>query len=164
MAVRNEHLVVIMLEPVEKGVEFEIWPPHITIVPWYLSAEGQKLDNVLTKIASGHKRFTVSAGKIEQWGKSEKFKVQLVEDNGELHKLHLDVFGKLESNGFPIHQKDFLGEKYTPHFALRNRLQKGHALKTGQEIAINNFSLIKQLRLKGSGRMIKSPVKDYELL
>jgi 2'-5' RNA ligase len=86
-----------------------------------------------------------------------------IEDDAQLHRLHWEVFRQLEKDGFIIHQKDFLGEKYTPHITLRNRLTKETNLKTGDTIAIGWFTLIKQLRLKGSGRMIKSVVKDYEL-
>jgi hypothetical protein len=50
------------------------------------------------------------------------------------NKLHLDIFGSLENNGFHIHQKDFLGEKYKPHLALRNRYQKSEALPGGTDI------------------------------
>jgi 2'-5' RNA ligase len=164
MATRNEHLVVIMLEPVSLGEEFEVWPPHVTIVPWFPCDNEGRLDEILNKVAGRHKPLTVKADEVQEWGRKQKFEVQLVKDeSGLLHKLHQDVFENLENNGFPIHQKDFMGEKYTPHIALRNRLQAGTAMGHGREININDFTLIKQLRLKGSGRMIKTPVKDYHL-
>jgi len=145
------------------GEEFEIWPPHITLVPWFPCDDGQRLDETLVKVASRHKNFVVEAGKVETWGGKKKYEAQKINDGGELGRLHWDIFHSLEKNGFPLHQKDFLGERYTPHIALRNRLQKGQALERGREIAIAKFTLVKQLRLKDSGRMIKSPVKDYEL-
>ncbi|HEX5448121.1 MAG TPA: 2'-5' RNA ligase family protein [Candidatus Saccharimonadales bacterium] len=160
---RNEHLVVIMLEHVPTGQEFEIWNRHITIVPWLPCDDKERLDKVLEQVATRHKSFTVKAGKVETWGRKEKYEIQKIDDPGDLHQLHWDVFRSLEKNGFSVHQKDYLGEKYTPHVALRNRLQKGSALKRGQQIAVNKFTLVRQVRLKGSGRMIKSLVKDYEL-
>lgn len=163
MPKRNEHLVVIMLEQVQKGVEFEIWPAHITIVPWFPVDDEKKLDQILESVAAKHKKFMVSAGKVEEWGKKEKYLVQKIDEQGSLHRLHWEILHILEKNGFHVHQKDFLGEKYTPHIALRNRLQKREELETGKEIAVKNFSLFKQLRLKKSGRMIKALVKDYEL-
>jgi 2'-5' RNA ligase len=152
-----------MLEPVLKGEEFEIWPRHITIVPWFPCDDEKRLDKTLTSVASRHESFTVTAGTVEEWGRKEKFRVQKIDDEGELHRMHWDVFRSLEKNGFPVHQKDFLGEKYTPHLALRNRLQRGREIERGQVIFIKDFSLVKQVRLKGSGRMIKALVKDYEL-
>lgn len=163
MAAKNEHLVVILLDPMPKGQEFEVWGRHITIVPWFPCDDPKRLDEVLSAVAKKHKMFIAKAGKVENWGRKDKFEVQKVEDPGELHRLHWDVFHVLEKNNFPVHQKDYLGEKYTPHFALRNHLQKGNAMNQGEEILISNFSLVKQLRLKKSGRMIKSLVKDYEL-
>lgn len=163
MAERNEHLAVIMLEQIPAAQEFEVWPPHITLVPWFPCDDGRKLDKLLDKISANHKLFIAKAGKIEEWGKKDKFTIQKIEDKGELHRLHWDVFRNLEKSGFPIHQKEFLGEKYTPHITLRNHLQKGNAMERGEEILISNFSLVRQVRLKKSGRMIKSLVKDYAL-
>lgn len=163
MAQKNEHLVVIMLEAMLAGQEFEVWPPHITLVPWFPCDSAKKLDGLLAKIAAKHKLFVAKAGKVEDWGRKDKFEVQKIEDQGELHRLHWDIFRGLEKGGFPIHQKEFLGEKYTPHITLRNHLQKGNAMERGEEVLVSSFSLVKQMRLKKSGRMIKSLVKDYEL-
>ena len=155
--------MVIMLEPMSADKEFEIWPRHITIVPWFPCDDDSRLDETLAEVTTRHEKFIVKAGRVEEWGRKEKFMVQMIDDDDELQRLHRDIFGSLEKNDFPIHQKDFLGEKYTPHISLRNHLQKGRPLSAGREIIISNFTLVKQLRLKGSGRMIKSAVKDYEL-
>ena len=163
MSERNEHLVVIMLEPVPTGEEFEIWPMHITIVPWFPSGDGQKLDRLLTKIAQKYQPLEVKAGKIEQWGSTDKFKVLKIDSDWRLLSLHWDVLRSLEKNGFPVHQKDYLGEKYTPHVTLRNSLADESRYERGEVIKIDRFTLVRQARLKGSGRMIKSLVKDYEL-
>ena len=163
MAERNEHLVVIMLEEEPAGQEFEIWPPHITIVPWFPCDDETRLDKTLAKVAARHQAFEVKAGQTEDWGRKDRFEVIKIEDKGQLHRLHWDVLRNLEENGFPIHQKDYLGEKYTPHITLRNSLTKETKLKAGDPIIITKFTLIQQNRFRGSGRMIKSPVKDYEL-
>jgi 2'-5' RNA ligase len=163
MPIQNEHLVVIMLKDVPIGQEFEIWEPHITIVPWFPVDDEERLNKILTIIAKKHKPVSVKAGKIEEWGRKEKYRVQKIDSDWRLLSLHLDVFNSLEKNGFPIHQKDFMGQKYSPHIALRNKLQKGKELPMGQEIMIDKFNLVKQARLKGSGRMIKSLARDYEL-
>jgi 2'-5' RNA ligase len=162
LADRNEHLVVVLVEPAPEG-EFEIWRLHITLVPWFPCDDEDRLDNTLQQIANRHKPFKVKTGALVQWGKKEKFDVQLIDDEVQINSLHLDVYESLENNGFFIHQKDFLGEKYRPHLALRNRYQKSKALPAGTEIEIKKFALIKQIRLKGSGTMIKSVAKEYQL-
>lgn len=160
---RNEHLVVIMLDNVPRGEEFEVWERHITVVPWFPCDDEDRLDKVLAGVARRHQSFQAKAGEVEEWGKKQKYPVQKIDDNDSLVQLHLDIFNSLENNNFPVHQKDFLGEKYAPHIALRNSLQKGKAFEVGEKILIDRFTLVKQLRLKGSGRMIKTLVKDYEL-
>jgi 2'-5' RNA ligase len=152
-----------MLKPMPAGEEFEIWEPHITVVPWFPVDDEKRLDKVLLGVAKRHQPLAVKAGKVDEWGRKEKFRVQKIDSDWRLLSLHWDVFRTLEKNGFPIHQKNFLGDKYSPHIALRNRLQKGRDFPRGHEIMIDKFTLVKQLRLKGSGRMIKSLVKDYGL-
>lgn len=153
-----------MLEPIKKDREFELWPLHITIVPWFPCDDQARLDRTLGAVAAKHSKFIVKTGKSETWGKKEKFDVVLIDDLGQLHRLHRDVFNNLEKNGFPIHQKDFLGAEYKPHVTVRNNLQKeSPKLRPSQEITIKNFSLIKQIRLKKTGTMIKAVVKDYDL-
>lgn len=165
MPKRNEHLVVILLEPARFNVEFEVWPQHITIVPWFPCDDEDRLDKILRAVAVRHKSFEVTAGKTEDWGREDRFQVITLNDYLEqLKKLHLDIFESLENNGFPIHQKDFLGEKYRPHVTLRNNLQKNERqIWEGQSIKVVEFSLISQVRLKRSGRVIKRVKKNYEL-
>jgi len=151
-----------MVEPAS-AQEFEIWPLHITLVPWFPCADEGRLDKTLQLIANRHKPFKVEAGSVEEWGRQEKFQVQLVKDNENINNLHLDIFGTLENNDFPIHQKDFLGKKYKPHLTLRNRYQRSQQLPEGTEIAVEKFALIKQIRLKKTGTMIKSVAKEYVL-
>lgn len=142
--------------------EFEIWPPHITIVPWFPCSDAERLDRTLQQIAAKYRPFLVRAGQIERWGSEEKFEVQLVEDEGQLYRLHWDTFHALEKNGFPIHQKDYLGDKYRPHITLRNRLSQ-QSRQQGEAINIKSFTLVKQSRLKKTGSMIKEVIRDYGL-
>lgn len=164
MSKRNEHLIVIILEGQTPGVEFEVWGLHITIVPWFPVDDEKKLDELLTTIASKHKKFTVRVGRPQKWGRKEKYDVVPIEDSYKLHSLHWSIFHGLEKNGFPIHQKDFLGEKYKPHFVVRNEVQKKqNQPKTGDDILVSSFWLVRQVRLKKTGRMIKSLKREYQL-
>ncbi|HEX5394763.1 MAG TPA: 2'-5' RNA ligase family protein [Candidatus Saccharimonadales bacterium] len=160
MPKRNEHLVVIMVQPVPER-EFVVWPLHITVVPWFPVNDELKLDEILQKVASRHQAFDVSAGKTQQWGKKESFNVTLVNDGGSLHRLHLDVFHSLEKAGYPIHQKEYLGAEYQPHITQRNRRRR--EIADGEIIPVISFLLVEQLRQKKTGTMIKRAVKEYYL-
>jgi len=158
LAVRNEHLVVIMVEPAPVG-EFVVWPPHITIVPWFPVDDPGRLDKVLSRIAARHKIFQVKVGRLADWGKKKPFEVQMIKESGDLHRLHWDVFHALEKSGFPVHQKEHLGAKYRPHFIYK----KTNKVKEGDTIAVVSFVLFKQIRLKKTGTMIKRAAKEYFL-
>lgn len=149
-----------MVEPAPPR-EFIIWPMHITIVPWFPVDDEAKLDKILERVASKHEAFDVGTGNAEEWGRKEKFKVTLVNAPSNLHRLHWDIFHSLEKNGFPVHQKEFLGASYKPHITQRN--SKSHDLPEGETIPVISFLLIRQLRQKKTGTMIKEVVKEYFL-
>ena len=147
-----------MVEPAPPR-EFVIWPLHITIVPWFPCDDEEKLDSLLAIIASKHEAFIVNVGKTEHFGRKDKLTVNLVDDPGNLHRLHWEVFYTLEKRGFPIHQKDHMGEKYRPHITYQGRR---HSLE-GDELIVDSFTLVRQVRQKKTGAMIKEVVKDYRL-
>lgn len=149
-----------MVEPAPPR-EFVIWPMHITIVPWFPVDDEAKLDKVLQKVASRHEAFDAIVGKVQQWGQKDKFKVTLINDPGDLHRLHWEIFHTLEKNGYPVHQKEHLGASYKPHIAQRN--SKSRDLPEGESIPVISFFLIKQLRQKKTGTMIKAVAKEYFL-
>jgi 2'-5' RNA ligase len=149
-----------MVEP-PPPQEFIIWPMHITIVPWFAVEDEERLNRVLEKVASRHKAFDVKIGKSQIWGKKDRFKVTLIDDPGNLHRLHWDVFHSLEKNGFKVHQKDHLGASYKPHITQRNR--KSRDLTEGETLPVISILLIKQLRQKKTGAMIKKVSKEYFL-
>ena len=149
-----------MVEPAPPR-EFVIWPMHITIVPWFPVEDEQKLDKVLEKVATRHEAFDIAVGRVQEWGRKDKFKVTLVNDPGNLHRLHWDIFHGLGKNGFPVHQKDHLGASYKPHITQRNR--KSHELPEGESLPVISFLLVKQLRQKKTGAMIKEVAKEYFL-
>lgn len=148
------------MEPLKKGEQFIEWPLHITIVPWFAMPEEEyvMLDSLLSKIAAKHKTFNVKVGGIEMFAKGT-LAVKLIEPSQELQALHRDVFNTLENNGFPIHQKEFLGDKYRPHFIYKPE----DKIKTGTAITVHSFSLIKQIRQKVTGIMVKELASEYIL-
>ncbi len=158
--VRNEHLVVVMLEPMPLGVEFEDWPLHITLVPWFPGKDEIRLDEILAGVANKNQKFEVTVGEQVMFGPRKDIPVNLLVRDGDLYRLHWDVFQSLEKNGFFIHQKTHLGQNYRAHITHQKERHK----KKGEKLAINSFALVGQIRLKKTGRMIKAVVKEYELL
>lgn len=159
MAVRNEHLVVVLLESMPLGVEFEDWPLHITLVPWFPCRDESRLDKVLQGVAANNHKLQVTVGKRVMFGPRKDIPVNLLTNDGDLYRLHWDVFRTLETNGFPIHQKTHLGQNYRAHITHQGKRHKNE----GDVLPINSFVLVRQIRLKKTGRMIKAVVKEYEL-
>lgn len=159
MAARNEHVVAIMLGPISIGQEFIDWPLHITIVPWFPCGDSEKLDSILVDEAKTHASFLVEVGKIEKFGPGKNIGVNLIKDSPELNKLHWSIYTALEKNNFGIHQKEYVGDGYKPHITHQPHGQK----RKGEKLKIESLALVKQVRQKKTGTMVKSVVKEFEL-
>jgi 2'-5' RNA ligase len=158
---KNEHLVVIPVDPIEKGKQFIDWPLHITIVPWFAVADerSQELDYLLSEVAQRHNSLEAKVGQIALLGSNNVPPVALILPNSKLNDLHNDVLNSLETNGFMIHQKAYTGSKYRPHITTQN----GHNIPAGTVLNIDSFSLIHQTRQKITGTMVKELQKSYRL-
>lgn len=161
MSAKNEHLVVVPLEPLKHGEPFVDWPLHTTIVPWFSVEEGRErdLDGLLKEVAGRHKPISAKVGELAMFGSKRDIPVSVLSPNQELHALHLDVFSTLGDNGFPIHQTEYCGENYRPHISH----QAEKKFFDGAEIHISKFALIRQTRQKAVGTMIKRLAKEYPL-
>lgn len=148
-----------MLEPADVGYEFIEWPLHITIVPWFPCDDEKKLDAILEEIAGNHPVFSVTVGPAEWFGPKKDVPVNLVEASPALMALHIAVFEALEKNNFPIHQKEFVGAGYRAHITHQKHGQK----HPRQILRLKSFTLVKQLRMKKTGAMVKTITKNYEL-
>ncbi len=147
-----------MVEPAPKQ-EFIIWPLHVTVVPWFAVHDEGKLDHVLEEISTEHQIFIAHVGKTAMFGAKKDLPVNLLEESNDLISLHSAVYNSLELNGFYIHQKDYIGTKYQPHITHQG---KKH-MNEGDEFIVESFSLVKQVRQKKTGTMIKQVAKEYFL-
>jgi 2'-5' RNA ligase len=147
-----------MVQPAPER-EFVVWPLHITVVPWFPVEDEARLDKLIGKIASAFEAFVVNVGNTEMFGAKKDLAVSLVEPSTQLEDLHQAVYHSLEKNGFHIHQKDFLGQNYRPHITHQGKNRP----TGGEELIVSSISLVRQLRQKKTGAMIKSAVKEYFL-
>ncbi len=159
MSARNEFVIVIMLEPVSLGREFIDWPLHITIVPWFDGNDAKKLDGILSEATKTFPSFSVEVSKIEKFGPKKNIKVNLIKSSPELNELHWSILNVLEKNNFGIHQKEYIGNGYKAHVTHQSHGQK----REGENLRINSFTLVKQVRQKKTGSIVKSAVKNYKL-
>jgi len=161
VSARNEHLIVVSLEPLAHGEAFVDWPLHTTIVPWFSVEDGREkdLDSLLKEISGRHKPVVAKIGEVAMFGPRKDVPVNIVLPSRELTELHLDVFETLEGNGFPVHQTEYCGENYRPHISH----QAEKKIYDGAEVRMSKLALIKQTRQKAVGTMVKKLVKEYPL-
>src|SRR5579863_241943 len=124
-----------MLESCELGQEFEEWPLHVTILPWFPATDEAKLDEILGSFARRLKPFFIEVGGVENFGAKKEVAVNIVKPNRTLIALHKRVRKTLDEANMAVHQRDFVGSNYRAHIT-----QQLHA-KTheGEKYQVESF-------------------------
>lgn len=114
---RNQ-IIAIGAEPFEQGQEFDVWPLHITLVPWFKDAKQSKVSDGLEAISGYIKPFHVHLGEKALFGARNDIPVRLVKENDTLLNLHLKALTVVhDAKG----QLDYgiVGYRYRPHMTER---------------------------------------------
>jgi 2'-5' RNA ligase len=114
-------MVCHMLEEVPEDYQFSIWPPHLTIVPWFSVKEEALLNTLLAIEETARKvgSFAIKAKEKAWYGPRNDVLVTEVEDTtGRLLKLHHSLLQSIQSNGGTILDLTYTDENYSPHVTL----------------------------------------------
>jgi len=135
------NILVAFLEEFEPGYEFERWPHHVTILPWF-KADKEALSSI-EQIASGHLPITVELGKTAMFGARNDILVRLVESD-PLQKFHRALLsGRKGLLG--LINSSYSGDNFRPHVTLQ-----GQNDPESRTITIKRLALVKHI---GPGKL-----------
>ena len=110
-------ILVYFLENQQVGYEFvrtrEDWPMHITLVPWFGSADPRLLETDLQKLAHGIRPFTVTLG--EEQKLNPETTVHVVADSVEIRRLHEALMMLSEAAGGKLRTDRWILGRYKAH-------------------------------------------------
>jgi 2'-5' RNA ligase len=113
------------------------WPLHITLVPWFLCGLPDKLDMELARALAGLQQFDVRVGDETMFGSKKNMRVNLIEPNDQLSKLHQILLGKVRQLGQLDTDEQFTGEGYRAHIThVRDRFRS-----SGDKVRIDSIHL-----------------------
>lgn len=110
----RDFLVVCMLESIEIGAQFTMWPLHMTIIPWFKADELEPVIVALSSVTAQHKPFTVEVGERAFFGPKGKLPVMMIENTQELQSIHQELLELILSEGWTLEGR-YTGDNYTPH-------------------------------------------------
>jgi len=141
-------------EPLGLDYEFEDWPLHISILPWF--HRNKEIAVAELELAVVHmKSCRIALGakaldSVEFFGVNEDIPVRRVKDCTSLGVMHGMLLSQFQLD---LEDKTFIGGAYNPHLTIRENEDPGE----GFEIDIKDISLVEY------GKPVKKVVQTFNL-
>ena len=153
----NRLMIAHFVDPNFEGRQFDEWPMHITVLPWFnydkLSAITEieaAVDNMRAcRIALGETALK-SLGAVELFGNDLDVPVRRIGDSTSLGVIHGMLLNQFHRN---LEDKSYIGGNYNPHLTIRNNQDPGES----------SILTIDQLSLVEYGKPLKTIVRNYNL-
>lgn len=130
------NILVVFLTQLNEGFEFQSWPHHITVLPWF-KADAKALESIKALAEEAlplHAQLTDTA----MFGHRKEIPVRLVESE-ELVQLHMTLL-RDRSGVLGLINSRFTMDEFRPHVTLH-----GNHDPTEGDISINQLTLVKKL-------------------
>lgn len=134
----RDFVIVVMLEPQKVGFRFNLWPLHITLLPWFSAPDVTAVEEACSEVVDEFKPFTVRAGERAYFGAGRRLAVKLIEDSGQLKNLHKKLLSAVTEKGWEVPGR-YTGDQFKPHVTQkRGRDAEG-------EIEIRKIYIVERL-------------------
>lgn len=107
----REFVIVYMVDEVEVGARFAMWPLHITLLPWFDAPGVDLVINELSKILYG---IAVTTGDNTHFGSDKRLAVTLINNTSELQTLHEKLLEMVQKKDWNL-QGRYTGKLFKPH-------------------------------------------------
>lgn len=136
-----EKLVLISsLENLEKGDDFDEWPLHVTIMPWFTVPKEleRSFINAMENRMYETRPLKVVGDTDEYFGPAKTVHVRTLRNIGALASLHSRTLETLTRSG-GIVDSPYIQEYFRPHITYQN----GHSIKENQEVELTHMQLLR---------------------
>lgn len=130
-----EYMLAILVAPYKAGDSFQLWPLHITLVPWFKVSDVGSLKRQLKSLLAARPAFQVQVGEAQRWRSRS---VYIINASTELLKLHNRLLAVTAEHVVQPTKFKFVGPHFKPHITLN----KSGKLKANQTLAVDRVYLI----------------------
>lgn len=110
-------LLAVMLEPMAVGRRFNLWPAHITVLPWFSAPDSARAAAAFGAELGALSPFEAAVGDLASFGQRAR-PVRLVKDTPPLRELHQRALTIAADNNWPV-QGRYTGAYFRPHITIR---------------------------------------------
>lgn len=137
----GDRLICAFLKPQVTGVQFEDWPLHVTVVPWFrLEISSEDLAAGLRPALAGLKSFRVQAAATEPFGNRHKL-ANLTCDPTPFIEIEKRVRALLKKQAaWLVDETTKRHRQYRPHITH----QKSGRLKPGDTFSCDSLYIVEQ--------------------
>lgn len=107
--------IISSFEQHQKGEQFEQFPLHVTLLPWFDVPYRQSLVNSVQNFATRQSPQEVKATDEALFGPNEDVRVRLLGRVGSLHAMHEELLEIVATQRGEVLNPEFIGDKYAPH-------------------------------------------------
>ncbi len=136
----EKFVLISALEPLERGDQFEQWPLHVTIVPWFAlpKEREQAFLNALVNRVYGKSSFVTTGGDEALFGPDKDVRVRKLRRIGALAALHNIALGAVHDFDGVV-DGGYVGRDYVPHVTYQGE----RGIEEGQELELSAMQLVR---------------------
>jgi len=150
-------MIAHFVDPIDSGRQFDTWPLHITLMPWFrmneLAAE-EKLEEAARDMRSFQLALGETAvktlGNIELFGQNIDIPARRIVEPTSLGVMHGRLLGEFYNK---LEDVKYVAGNYSPHVTIRENNDPG----IGAKIKVDKISLIEY------DKPLKTVVRNYNL-
>lgn len=148
----HRYFYVLLTEEREVGDASKHTPQHITLIPPFEANRKDVLD-VAMEVASLFGSFEVETDGHYRFGPRKNIHVVLIQPNDTLNSIHTILLEKLAFRNITFENDNFIGERFTPHIAIKSfhpELDEAKPIKMTFIAVMDKYKNIKTVISKNS--------------
>ena len=127
------------LDDIKVGDQFEQWPLHVTVMPWFSLPEGRlaPFDNRLRNMMHNYKPMTMTGKQEAMFGPESDVRVRVVGDLGAFAVMHEAMRVLVNDNDGEV-LSPYVGDAFVPHITFQGE----QGIDEGQVFTLSGLQLI----------------------
>lgn len=117
---KHRYLLANLIEKQQVGEEFQKWPLHVTLMPWFEFENEVLLVEKLDTLFSTMDSFLYLGGEQDMFGPKKNVPVFKVKNNSPMRTVHKQIMTLLSELGAKI-DDPYVGDNFFSHITVRNR-------------------------------------------
>jgi 2'-5' RNA ligase len=138
----GDRLIVALVRPLAVGEQFDVWPLHLTVVPWFrLGASTDEVVEGLLKDLADGSSFQVTMGEQANFGYKGRKVVRLVQLPNQIAVVEQKVRSFLKTQGaWIVDETTKVRREYRPHVTN----QEDEQIEKGDKFECRALNIVEQ--------------------